>query len=72
MGDFYVEKNELQRDFGIFTLETAFKDISKLMPDASSELIYRENETDKNNYQIIFNDEEIHKNSNRIGLAVRK
>lgn len=72
MGDFYVEKNELQKDFGIFTLETAFKDISKLMPDASSELIYQENETDRNNYRITFNDEEIHKNSNRIGLAVRK
>jgi L-arabinose isomerase len=72
MGDFFVEPDVLQDSLGIKVLETDFTDVAKLMPESGSRTLLEEMDLDKNHFNIAFDDDKAHSDSNRVGLAVRK
>jgi len=72
MGDFFVEPEKLQSDFDFKIIEKDFKELSSFMPEHDSEELKSENYEDLKNFDINFSDNEVHLNTNKVGLAVRK
>ena len=72
MGDFYVPSELLKETIGIETIETSTKDISRLLPLSGNKEVEKELELDDKNYNIDKLSNEIHLDSIKIGLAVRK
>lgn len=72
MGDFYIPPESLKEIIGIETLSVSVKDIANLMPEANSVEVEIEMETDRNKFNIDNLSSDVHVNSTRVGLAVRK
>jgi L-arabinose isomerase len=72
MGDFYVPKNILKRDLGIVTIEGDFTEVANLMPNQNDKLIQEEVKSDLSLFDIGNLESDVHFNSVRIGIAVRR
>ena len=72
MGDFYVSPEILKKTIGIEPIQTSAKDISNLLPLPSDKEVVKELESDSKRFNIEKLSSEVHLNSVRIGIAVRK
>ena len=72
MGDFYVSPEVLKKTIGIEVIQTSAKDISNLLPLPRDKEVVKELESDSKRFDIKKLSSEVHLNSVRTGIAVRK
>ena len=72
MGDFYVYPETLKNTIGIETINTSTKDIIDLLPSPDDEEVKEEIKFDTDNFQIDGLKKEVHINTTRVSIAIRR